>query len=80
MDEVAEVVVEPVLDEALVMTLPMNHALASEPALPLTALRNETILLRPRPVGTGLADAIVAACRDAGFRPLVGRLPWDLAF
>ena len=37
------------------------------------ALRNETILLRPRPVGTGLADAIVAACRDAGFRPLVGQ-------
>jgi len=71
-DEADEVVVEPVLDEEMVVALPAGHALASEPALPLAALRKETILLRPRPVGTGLADAVVAACRDAGFRPLLG--------
>lgn len=71
--EAEEVVVEPVLDEALVVALPRGHRLASEAALPLQALQGETILLRPRPVGTGLADAVVSACRDAGFRPLVGR-------
>ena len=67
------VVVEPVLQEEMVVALPADHPLASEPVLPLTALRKETILLRPRPVGAGLADAILAACRDAGFRPLLGQ-------
>ena len=72
-DDAEEVVVEAVLDEEMVVALPAGHELASEPALRLSALRNQTILLRPRPVGTGLAGTIVDACRDAGFRPLVGR-------
>lgn len=72
-DEAEEVVIEPVLDEEMVVALPMGHPLAAAPALPLSALRDETLLLRPRPVGTGLADEVVAACRDAGFRPLLGQ-------
>ena len=43
MDEAEEVVVEPVLDEEMVVALPAGHPLASEPVLPLTALRNETV-------------------------------------
>ena len=65
--------VEPVLLEEMVVALPRGHALASHAMLPLTALRNETLLIRPRPVGTGLADEVMAACREAGFCPLLGR-------
>lgn len=70
--EAEEMVVEPMIDEELVVALPVGHILASEPVLSLASLRNETILLRPRPVGTGLTDAIVAACPNANFRRLLG--------
>jgi DNA-binding transcriptional LysR family regulator len=73
LDEDVDVLIEPVLDEEMVVALPAGHPLASKAALPLSALRNETLLLRPRPVGTGLADAVLMACRDAGFRPLLGQ-------
>jgi len=72
-DQMAEVTVETFLEEEMVVALPAGHALSSKEALPLSALRGETILLRPRAVGIGLAEAVIAACRVAGFSPILGR-------
>ncbi len=57
----------------MLIALPAGHPLASEASLPLSALRGETLLVRPRPVGQGLREHIVAACRRAGFSPIMGR-------
>jgi DNA-binding transcriptional LysR family regulator len=68
-----DVVVQVLLEEEMLVALPAGHPLASEASLPLSALRGETLLVRPRPVGLGLREQIVAACRRAGFSPIMGR-------
>jgi DNA-binding transcriptional LysR family regulator len=72
--ESADLVVRPLLDEAMVAALPSGHGLgaAAEP-LPLAALAGETFILYRRPVGPGLHDAIIAACDRAGFSPQIGQ-------
>lgn len=65
--------VRQVLEEDLMVALPAGHSLSSRSAVPLSALEGETILLRPRAVGNGLAEAIVSACKNAGFSPIVGQ-------
>ncbi|MFO1028335.1 MAG: LysR family transcriptional regulator [Acetobacteraceae bacterium] len=79
--------VEPVLDEPMVAALPDGHRLATagegSSALPLAALAAEAFILYRRPSGPGLYDAILAACRAAGFSPRVAqeapRLPASLS-
>ena len=77
-------VVDAVLEEPMVVALPAGHALAGDGgALPLRALAREIFVLYRRPAGPGLYDAIVAACRAAGFAPVVAqeapRLPSTLS-
>jgi DNA-binding transcriptional LysR family regulator len=70
------VVVHPLLEEAMVVALPIGHRMASsgdDAALKLAALAGETFILYRRPVGPGLYDAIIASCHGAGFSPLVGQ-------
>ncbi len=65
-------VAEHVLDEELVIVLPADHPLAAEEApLPLTGLAREPFVLYRRQAGAGLYDTILAACRDAGFNPII---------
>ena len=78
-------IVDPILDEPMVVALPVGHTLAAAQAasVPLGALATEAFILYRRPAGPGLYDAIVAACRDAGFTPLIAqeapRLPSTLS-
>lgn len=78
-------VVDPVLDEPMLVALPTGHRLAGVAggALPLAALAMEEFILYRRPAGPGLYDAIMAACRNAGFTPTVAqeapRLPSTLS-
>jgi DNA-binding transcriptional LysR family regulator len=78
-------IVDPVLDEPMLVALPAGHALADDTGsgLPLAALAMEAFILYRRPAGPGLYDAIVTACRGAGFTPLVAqeapRLPSTLS-
>jgi len=70
-------VVNHLLDEAMLIALPRGHALTQTRAvrhapLPLKALSAETFVLYRRPEGPGLTDEIIAACRAAGFNPHVG--------
>jgi DNA-binding transcriptional LysR family regulator len=59
----------PLLHETLVAALPAARR-GSGP-IALSSLRHEPFILFPRKVGTSLYDAIVGACRRAGFSPRV---------
>lgn len=82
-ESVPGLVVDPVLDEPMLAALPARHRLAEGPALPLADLSGEAFILYRRPAGPGLYDAIVTACRGAGFAPSVvqeaPRLPSTLS-
>ena len=68
------VLVNLLLDEAMVVALPTGHALARQKTLTLKALAGETFILFGRPGGalTSQSHAVVAACQDAGFEPHLG--------
>ncbi len=59
----------PFRQEPFVAAVAENHPLAAEPHIPLTALAGETIELWPHAMAPGYYDAVVAACRAAGFEP-----------
>ncbi|HEX4896469.1 MAG TPA: LysR family transcriptional regulator [Solimonas sp.] len=63
--------VEAVLDEPMVVALPSGHALAARAQVSLLALSLEPFVLFSRPVGAGLHEEIIRACREAGFSPRV---------
>lgn len=71
LDDGAGLHTETVLDEDLMVALPAGHALAMRQQIPLMALSIEPFVLFSRAVGAGLHDAIVSACREAGFSPRV---------
>ncbi|OIN50214.1 LysR family transcriptional regulator [Pseudomonas azotoformans] len=64
---------EPILVEPMLLALPTEHPLAINwgSPLPLAALATESFVLYRRRVGLGLYDAILVACREAGFSPKV---------
>jgi DNA-binding transcriptional LysR family regulator len=84
-ESIPGLIVDPVLDEPMLVALPADHALAeaSDETLSLAALATEQFILYRRPAGPGLYDAIVTACRGAGFTPDVTqeapRLPSTLS-
>jgi DNA-binding transcriptional LysR family regulator len=68
------ITINPLLEEAMLVALPADHALAGGVAgLPLAALAAETFIVYRRRSGPGLYDAIFAACHAAGFSPLIGQ-------
>jgi DNA-binding transcriptional LysR family regulator len=74
-----ELVVRPLLTEEMIVALPARHRLAVRTGgrggtpLPLQSLAAETFILYRRPSGPGLYDAIISACRRAGFSPHIGQ-------
>ncbi len=82
-DHAPGLLVDPVLQEPMVVALPEGHALAVGPPAKLLDFAAEPFILYRRPAGEGLYDVIVAACRDAGFAPVVAqeapRLPATLS-
>src|SRR5258706_14546644 len=63
----------PVVDEDSVMILPRGHALGNSASAPLAALAEERFVLYPRALNPGTYDAVIAACRRAGFDPKLGQ-------
>jgi DNA-binding transcriptional LysR family regulator len=60
--------------DKLAAALPSGHPLAESGApLPLAALADEPMLVLPRGISPAYSDAMVAACRAAGFAPRVTR-------
>jgi len=70
----APVRLRPLGEDHLVVALPEGHALlgGTDP-VPLAALAEEPMLMLPRAISPAYADAMVAACREAGFAPQVVR-------
>ena len=67
--------VEGVLEEPMFAALPAGHRLTlrTHATIPLADLAEEAFILYRRPAGPGLYDAILAACRAAGFSPKVAQ-------
>jgi DNA-binding transcriptional LysR family regulator len=78
----AELEVAPIRNERLVALLPEAHPLASEEAIPLSALADEEFIVFPREIAPRLYDAFMAIYRRAGFEPRVRNesfhTGWDL--
>jgi DNA-binding transcriptional LysR family regulator len=74
----AGLVVDRLLEEAMVVAVPSQHALARAgrgegAGVNLKRLAGETFIVYRRHTGPGLYDAIIAACHAAGFSPVVGQ-------
>ena len=63
----------PLVDEGTAMVLPSGHPLAGGASAPLSAFARETFILYPRALNPGNHDMIIAACRRAGFEPILGQ-------
>lgn len=69
-----ELRVEKIIDEELVAALPAAHAAArGKGRLDLRQLQGDPFIMTPRALGIGLHEAILQACRDAGFEPTRGQ-------
>ncbi len=62
-----------VVDEPMVLVLPLGHAMCSRERVPLAALAQEEFILLPREISPALYDRTIAACESAGFRPKLGQ-------
>lgn len=71
----ASLQVETILREPMILALPTDHVLAvtSKLPVPLSSLGGEAFVLYRRPAGPGLYDALLAACKTAGFSPTVAQ-------
>jgi DNA-binding transcriptional LysR family regulator len=58
-------------EEQMMAAVPMDHPLAARMRIALGDLARERFVLYPRTVRPGLSDSVLAACRQAGFEPLV---------
>lgn len=63
-----ELVLETVLHEPIVIALPRAHRLATRARVRLAELASQPHIMFSRALGPGFYDAIVGACRTAGFR------------
>ncbi len=69
-------VINPLLEEPLVVALPSGHALAQsggDSALSWKALAGETFFIPGGQYGLALYDATIVACHAAGFTPRMGQ-------
>src|SRR5262249_14999862 len=80
-DDREGLVIDPLLEEPMVVALPSGHPLARsekgvEATLSLKSLAGETFIVFGRPHGpfTMQTQAVVAACQYAGFSPRIGHV------
>ncbi|MDR3437124.1 LysR family transcriptional regulator [Telmatospirillum sp.] len=60
-----------VLVEPLFAVIPADHRLAEQTSLSVASLAEESFILHPRHIGTGLYDKVMSLCAMAGFPPRV---------
>jgi DNA-binding transcriptional LysR family regulator len=60
-------------EEPMLVALPTCHPAAAANEISLIDLRDEPFILFPRATGATLFDTTIAACRDAGFEPILGQ-------
>jgi DNA-binding transcriptional LysR family regulator len=72
---------QPLREEQLVAAVGENHPLGVEDSIELSRFHDEPFELWPRHMAPGFYDAVVAACRGAGFEPRIdksatGQIVW----
>ena len=65
----------PLRDEKLFAALPTGHALANHKTLQWRQLAAQPLIVLSRREGVSLHDAVLAACRRAGFTPNLAQTP-----
>ena len=63
----------PILCETMLLALPADHPLASQPQISIKQLTKESFILFPREVGPHLYASILRLCAEAGFVPRVAQ-------
>jgi DNA-binding transcriptional LysR family regulator len=63
----------PLYSEPMIIAVPKSHRFAGRKSLQLSELREEEFILYPRATRFGLSDAILTACEEAGFSPIVAQ-------
>ena len=71
--DTSDLVQEPLVSEDSVVALPKSHKLARLKSVPLAALSKEIFVMYPRALNPDNYDAVIAACRTAGFNPTLGQ-------
>ena len=66
-----EMKVTPLVQEKMIAVLPSGHALGRRRQIDLKQLAADPFILYPRAINPELHDAIISACRAAGFSPRV---------
>jgi DNA-binding transcriptional LysR family regulator len=66
-------VIEPVVDEEMVIVVPSGHPLSGSASAPLAALANETFVFYPRELNPIAYDSVISACQRSGFSPTLGQ-------
>jgi DNA-binding transcriptional LysR family regulator len=64
-------VVETLREEPLIVLLPVNHPLATRVSVNLAELADEVFISYPRSPASSVFQSLEAACRQAGFTPLI---------
>lgn len=75
-DKMKGLVVEPLVEEPILVATPVGHPLAERMqrgGLCLAALAEEPLLLYRRKPGPGLYEIIIESCHKAGFAPRIGQ-------
>ncbi|MBT9315430.1 LysR substrate-binding domain-containing protein [Leptothoe spongobia] len=62
---------QPVLQEPLVVALPVNHHLVTQKNVAIQTLQGELFVLFPRSMATRLYDQIISLCHQGDFSPTV---------
>jgi DNA-binding transcriptional LysR family regulator len=70
-EEAPGIALRVILREALWVVLPADHPLAEQERIRLAELADQSFILHPRQIGTGLYDKVTGLCRAAGFAPQV---------
>lgn len=63
--------VETVYEEPVVLAIPEGHRLAAYTSVPMSELRDESLVMIPRAQEPELHDYYVALCQDVGFSPRI---------
>jgi DNA-binding transcriptional LysR family regulator len=71
--DTTELVTHAVREDRMALMIPDAHPLARRTRIPLRALAREPLILFPASPRPSWADTVVAACREAGFEPLVAQ-------
>jgi len=62
-------------DEEILCVLPAGHRLGRRRRIALDSLAHDLFVLSPRHLGPELHDAVMEACRKAGFSPVISQEP-----